>query len=238
MYLPIIMKIHIQKFLNNHIFEKSILILIFLNLIVFILDSLNSFHVAFNNYIRIFEISSIIIFTIEYFLRAISINHIKDLFKPMMLVDFFAVIPFYLSFVTVNTVFLRILRFSRILRILKVGRYSQALDNIINAFKARKEELVITFSIFAIGILLSAIFMYFAEYSAQPHVFSSIPKCIYFSIITFTSVGYGDITPVTHLGEVICSLTAIFGIALHGLFVGVIGMAFMAAFKNETKKEN
>lgn len=225
------MKQRIKNVLNNPIFEKSILGLIFLNLLVFVLDSITSFHQAFNDYVRIFEVSSIIIFTVEYCLRVITIDKFKDLFRPMMLIDFFAVMPYYLSFVTVNTVFLRIFRFSRILRVLKVGRYSQALDNISNAFKAKKEELVITFSIFAVGILLSAIFMYFAENSSQPQVFSSIPKCIYFSIITFTSVGYGDITPVTHMGEVICSLTAIFGIALHGLFVGVIGMAFMEAFK-------
>lgn len=231
------MKQKIKQLLNNQVFEKSIMMLIFLNLLVFILDSMVAFHNAFNDHIRRFEVISIAIFTVEYFLRVITIDKFKDLFKPMMLIDFFAVVPFYLSFVTVNTVFLRVLRFSRILRILKVGRYSQALDNIINAFKVRKEELIITFSIFAVGILLSAIFMYFAENSAQPNVFSSIPKCLYFSVITFTSVGFGDITPVTKFGEFICSLTAIFGIALHGLFVGVIGMAFMAAFKNEDKNE-
>lgn len=223
----------IKNFINNQIFEKSIMLLIFLNLIVFIFDSVVAFHNAFDTYIKAFEVFSIVIFTIEYLLRVITLDKFKDLFKPMLLIDFFAIVPFYLSFVTVNTVFLRILRFSRILRVLKIGRYSQAWDNIVEAFKARKEELIITFSIFAIGILLSAIFMYFAENPAQPEVFTSIPKCIYFSVITFTSVGFGDITPVTKFGEFICSLTAIFGIALHGLFVGVIGMSLMAAFKKE-----
>lgn len=116
-------------------------------------------------------------------------------------------------------------------------RYSQALDNILNAFKAKKEELIITLSVFCIGVLLSAILMYLAEHDAQPNVFTSIPQCIYFAIITFTSVGYGDITPVTKIGELVCSLTAIFGIGLHGLFIGVIGTAFINAFRgNEVNK--
>lgn len=209
--------------------EKPILILIVLNLVVFILDSMNSFHTNFNDYIRKFEVFSIVIFTVEYVLRVLTINNLKDLFKPMMLIDFFAVAPFYIN--STNTIFLRVLRFSRFLRVLKVSRYSQALNNIIDAFKAKKEELIITFSFFAVGILISAILMYLTEHDAQPYIFSSIPKCIYFAIITFTSVGYGDITPVTRLGEIVCSITAIFGIGIHGLFIGVIGTALMEALK-------
>nr|DAO32510.1 MAG TPA: Ion channel [Caudoviricetes sp.] len=209
--------------------EKPILILIVLNLVVFILDSMNSFHTNFNDYIRKFEVFSIVIFTVEYVLRVLTINNLKDLFKPMMLIDFFAVAPFYIN--STNTIFLRVLRFSRFLRVLKVSRYSQALNNIIDAFKAKKEELIITFSFFAVGILISAILMYLTEHDAQPYIFSSIPKCIYFAIITFTSVGYGDITPVTRLGEIVCSITAIFGIGIHGLFIGVIGTALMEVFK-------
>lgn len=209
--------------------EKPILILIVLNLVVFILDSMNSFHTNFNDYIRKFEVFSIVIFTVEYMLRVLTINNLKDLFKPMMLIDFFAVAPFYIN--STNTIFLRVLRFSRFLRVLKVSRYSQALNNIIDAFKAKKEELIITFSFLAVGILISAILMYLTEHDAQPHIFSSVPKCIYFAIITFTSVGYGDITPVTRLGEIVCSITAIFGIGIHGLFIGVIGTALMEVFK-------
>lgn len=221
----------INKLLNNQIFEKFILILILLNLLVYILDSISSFHTNYNDYVRKFEVFSIIIFTIEYILRVMVINNLKELFKPMMIIDFLAVVPFYLS--SVNTIFLRILRFSRLLRIAKINRYSQALSNIVNAFKKKKEELIITFSFFSTSILLSAILMYLAENSAQPDVFSSIPKCIYFAIITFTSVGYGDITPITKFGEIVCSITAIFGIGIHGIFIGVIGSAFIEALKTD-----
>ena len=120
--------------------KKVSFILIVLNLIVFIMDSVNSFHNMFSIQIKYFELFSIIIFTIEYLLRVIACNNFKDLFKPMMLIDFFAVIPYYLSFCPVNTVFLRIFRLSRLLRILKIGRYSQALENIKNAFIDKKKN--------------------------------------------------------------------------------------------------
>lgn len=222
---------YINKLLNNHTFEKSIMILIFLNLIIFVLDTVSSFHNAFSSYIKAFEVFSIAVFTVEYLLRLFSLEKFKDLFKPMMLIDFWAIFPYYLSFCPINTVFLRICRFARVIRILKIGRYSEALENIKNGFKSKKEELIITFSIFCIGILVSSILLYFAENPAQPELFSSIPKCFYFAIITFTSVGYGDISPATTAGKVISSITAILGIGLHGLFIGVIGAAFMQAFK-------
>ena len=213
--------------------EKPILILILLNLLVFILDTMQSFHACFYKFIQIFECVSVIIFTIEYLLRVISAKKITEIFKPMMLIDLVAILPYYISFLTVNTLFLRIFRLSRILRILKINRYSNAVDNIINAFKCKKEELIITFAIFFVGILISAILLYFAENHAQPEVFSSIPKTLYFSIITFTSVGYGDITAVTLFGKIIVSLSAILGVGLHGLFIGIIGSAFLSAFKKE-----
>lgn len=225
------LKNKINNILNNRIFEKSIFVLIILNLIIFIMDSVNTFHNTFLVQIKYFELFSIIIFSIEYLLRVIVCNNLRDLFKPMMLIDFFAVAPYYLSFCPVNTVFLRIFRLSRLLRILKIGRYSQALENIKNAFIDKKEELVITFSIFFIAILISSILMYLVENPAQPEVFTSIPKCFYFSIITFTSVGYGDISPITDLGKFLASIIAILGVGLHGLFIGVIGVALMNAFK-------
>lgn len=228
------MRNKINQLLNNILFEKTILLLICLSLIIFILDSINSFHNVFNVYIRKFEVFTIFVFTVEYILRVYTCKKITELFKPIMVIDFLAVAPFYLSFCSINTIFLRILRYSMLIRILKINRYSQALDNIISAFKSKKEELMITFSIFGVGILLSAILMYLTEYEAQPSNFSSIPKSLYFSIITFTTIGYGDVTPITTAGKVISCISAIFGVGLHGLFIGIIGTAFISAFKKES----
>ena len=229
------MKSQIKKILNNPYFENSIMALIILNLLVFVLDSMIIFHNAFSSLVSYFELVSVLIFTLEYIARVYTLDRFTNIFKPMMLIDFFAVIPYYFSFWTVNTVFLRVFRLSRLLRVLKIGRYSQAVDNIINGFKNKKEELIITLSIFCVGVLISSILIFIAEHDSQPEVFTSIPKCFYFSIITVTSVGYGDISPLTIFGKIICSITAILGIGLHGLFIGVIGAAFMHAFGKDNK---
>lgn len=227
------MKTKIKQILNNKFFEKTILLLIVFSLIVFILDSMQGFHLLFNRYIKMFEAFTIIVFTFEYLCRLIVINKLSDIFKPYMIIDLFAILPFYLSYTSVNTVFLRMFRFSRFLRVLKIGRYSKAFDNIVQGFKSKKEELIITFTIFAVGVLLTAILMYLAENEVQPQVFSSIPKCLYFSVITFTTIGYGDVTPITTLGKVVACMCAVFGVGLHGLFIGIIGSAFIQAFRKD-----
>ena len=100
---------------------------------------------------------------------------------------------------------------------MKISRYSKAIDNIVRAFKSKKDELIVTVSIFAISILIASILMYIVENPVQPEVFSSIPKCFYFSIITFTSVGYGDISPISDLGKMLASLLATKYISFKGL---------------------
>ena len=113
---------------------------------------------------------------------------------------------------------------------MKISRYSKAIDNIVRAFKSKKDELIVTVSIFAISILIASILMYIVENPVQPEAFSSIPKCFYFSIITFTSVGYGDISPISDLGKMLASLLATIGVGFHGLFIGIFSVAMIDAF--------
>ena len=166
----------LRSFIDNYHVEKFIMVLIILNLINFVLDTMQSFHAIFGDWVHRFEVFSIIVFTVEYLCRIITIDRFKDIFKPMMLIDLFAILPFYLTFCSINTIFLRIFRLSRLIRLLKIGRYSNALNNIVQAFKEKKEELIITLSIFLIAILVASILMYIAENPVQPEVFSSIPK--------------------------------------------------------------
>ncbi|MBR2526160.1 ion transporter [bacterium] len=233
------LKEKLKSLIESHHIEKFIMVLIALNLITFILDTMQSVHNILGEIFHGFEVISIIIFTVEYLCRVITLDRFKDIFKPMMLIDLFAILPFYLTFCSINTIFLRIFRLSRLIRLLKIGRYSNALNNIIQAFKEKKEELIITLSIFLTAILIASILMYIAENPVQPEVFSSVPKCFYFSIITFTSVGYGDISPISDFGKAVASITAILGVGLHGLFIGIFSVALMNAFskKDENKEE-
>lgn len=229
------MKKKIKKILNNPTICKFLIFLILANLAIFIADTDANFSHKYSNIIYYFEIISITIFTIEYSLRIISLDKLEDVFKPLMIVDLLAILPFYLSFIKINAIFLRVLRMFRLLRIFKVSRYTDAFKNIKNGFASHKNELVVTGLIFFSGVIISSTLMYYAEGQINPTSFGSIPRSFWWSIITFTSVGYGDVYPITTIGKVIASFTAIIGIGLHGLLIGIIGAAFMEILN---KKEN
>lgn len=225
------MKQQIRKILTNKYVDNFLIILILLNFVVFIFQTDVNFYNSYKIYIANFELVSITIFTVEYILRVISLEKFKDIFKPMMIVDFFAIFPYYMSFVTVNTVFLRALRLFRLFRIAKLARYTTALERIKKAFLKHKDEIVITAIFFLIGLTIASILIYFAENQTGNKAFSSIPSSFWWSVVTFTSVGYGDTYPVTTIGKFVGAFTAIMGVGLHALLIGVIGAAFMDATK-------
>lgn len=225
------MKQQIRKFLANKYVDNFLIGLILLNFIIFIFQTDINFYNSFKIYIAKFELVSIIIFTIEYILRIISLEKLKDVFKPMMIVDFLAVFPYYMSFVTVNTVFLRTLRLFRLLRIAKLARYTTALERIKKAFLKHKDEIVVTAMLFLISLTIASILIYFAENQTGNKAFLSIPSAFWWAVVTFTSVGYGDTYPVTTIGKFIGAFTAIMGVGLHALLIGVVGAAFVDATK-------
>ena len=204
-----------------------------LNFFCYIFQTDADFAALYGAYVNQLEMISVFIFTAELALRVICVERWRDLFKPMMVVDFLAVIPYYLSFVSANTVILRILRLSRLMRVAKLARYSSALRRINKAFARRKDELIITAMFFVIGLTAISIGIYYAESGTNNPSFSSIPNAFWWSIITCTSVGYGDAYPITVLGKFVGGFAAVLGVALHALLIGVVGAAFIDVTKNE-----
>ncbi len=227
------MKAKINQFLENKHVDNFLIALILFNFIVFIFQTDINFYNNFKSFINKFELVSIIIFTIEYILRLISLKNPLDIFKPMMIIDFLAVFPYYLSFVTVNTVFLRILRVFKVLRIAKLARYTKAFEKIKKSFAKRKDELIVTLIIFIIGLTIASIAIYFAENQTGNPAFQSIPKSFWWAVVTCTSVGYGDTYPITTIGKFIGAFSAIMGVGLHALLIGVVGAAFIEITKEE-----
>lgn len=227
------MKNKIRAFLLNKYVDGFLIGLILLNFVVFIFQTDANFYASCKILIDKFEFISVVIFTIEYFLRVITLNSFKDLFKFMMIIDFFAIFPYYLSLVTVNTTFLRILRVFRIFRLAKLARYTTAFLRIKKALFKHKDELILTTGIFIIGLTLAAITIYFAESKTGNTAFSSIPNSYWWAVLTFTNVGYGDTYPETTFGKFIGAFTAIMGVGIHALLIGVIGAAFIDATKKD-----
>ena len=150
---------------------------------------------------------------------------------PFALVDLMAILPFYLGvlpfylpFIGVNWTFLRVLR---LFRIAKIGRYSNAVQITMNVVRSRKEQLGAIFYIFALILVMAATMMFYAEHEAQPEVFSSIPATMWWAIITLTTVGFGDVVPITDLGRVIGGLVAILGIMFYALPTAILGAGFV-----------
>jgi voltage-gated potassium channel len=132
--------------------------------------------------------------------------------------------------------FVRVLRLLRLSRLIKLGRYSDSLKTLGNVFKGKKEELLITAFALAILLILASSLMYFAENEVQPQAFSSIPAAMWWGIATLTTVGYGDIYPVTTLGKLMGSVIAVLGIGMFALPAGILSSGFAEKIKKAERR--
>jgi len=191
---------------------------------------------------------SIAIFTIEYLLRlwTCTINNrfrdplmgrIRFALTPLALVDLMAILPFYLPMlIPFDLRFIRAVRLFRLFRLFKIGRYSRSLRTIGNVLKSKKEDLFITvFTVFILLVVASSL-MYFVENEAQPEAFSSIPTAMWWGVITLTTVGYGDIYPVTMAGKILGSIISILGIGIFALPTGILASGFAEEIQKRRAK--
>jgi voltage-gated potassium channel len=145
-----------------------------------------------------------------------------------MLIDLMAILPFYLPFLLpADLIFLRSARLMRLMRVLKLGRYSDAIQVFFRVVRLKKEQLVVAG--FGVGILLifASSLMYYFEHEAQPSVFGSIPHAMWWAIITLTTVGYGDVYPVTDMGRFLAAVIALLGIGMFALPAGILSAGFV-----------
>jgi voltage-gated potassium channel len=219
-------------------FEIFLIALIVANALVVSLDSVARLATAYGRYFQAFEMVSVAVFTVEYTLRIWAApedpryaeNPLRDRLRyvlhPYMLIDLIAIVPAYVA-LFVPVVDLRILRLFRLFRLLKIARYSPAVTTLIHVLSLERRALFGTLLLLICIMCLSAEGMYVIEGTVQPKAFGDLPTCMYWAIITLTTVGYGDITPVTALGRAWAGITAVFGLGLFALPVGIIASAFM-----------
>lgn len=225
---------------NNRVgrwFDRMILSLIAINLLAVILETLPDLEAGWRVVFLVIETVSIGIFTVEYILRLWSSvenpgydkplsGRVRFALRPMMLIDLLAIVPAYLPFIGVDTRHLRGLRLMRVFQLLKIGRYSRSLQTMSRVFLIKREELIITLSALVILLVIASSLMYYAEHEAQPDNFSSIPATIWWAVITVSTVGYGDVVPVTVLGRAIASVIALLGVGLFALPAGIVASGF------------
>ena len=150
------------------------------------------------------------------------------------MIHLFAILPFYLPlFFKFDLRVLRILRLFRLLRILKLGRLSKSLQTITSVLKESKSELGITIFVAFILMILSSTLMFYVENEVQPEKFENIGQAMWWSVATLTTVGYGDIYPITGLGKILSSIIALVGIGFVALPTGIISSAFISRMQSQ-----
>ncbi|MFH1321258.1 MAG: ion transporter [Bacteroidota bacterium] len=207
-------------------FDVALIIAILLSVFAVMLESVEAFKNKFGSLLYYIEWFFTIIFTIEYIARIISIGKPwRYIFSFHGLVDFFAVIPTYLSIIFPPMSFLlniRTIRLLRIFRILKLVRYLNAARILSDAIMASREKIAVFLGVVFTIVIIAGTFMYIVE--GPEHGFTSIPKGIYWAIVTVTTVGYGDILPSTILGQVMATILMIMGYGIIAVPTGIVGV--------------
>lgn len=222
-------------------------VVISLNTVAIILGTVPQIYKQYHRLFFDFEIFSVIVFTIEYFLRVWSCveepnyqgaikGRLKFIFSAWGLIDLLSILPFYLSFLMTDLGFIRILRLLRMLRLFRVSRYFHALRVIQNVIKEKQEELILSFVFIVFMLIISSSIVYYIEYPIQPDKFRSIPEAMWWGVNAMTTVGYGDLHPITPLGKFLGGLIAILGVAIFALPTGILASGFAEYIRGNNTK--
>jgi voltage-gated potassium channel len=235
--------------LTSRVVDIFIIGLILINVLAVILQSVEALNLRYHRLFWRFEVFSIIVFTIEYILRLWSCTasgnytgaiagRIRYALAPLALVDLFAILPFYIPVVIpFDLRFIRVVRLFRLFRLFKLSRYTTADRLILNVLKDKKEELIISLIVITILLIFASTLMYLIENTAQPEVFSSIPASLWWGVATLTTVGYGDLYPITPLGKFLGAIISILGIGMFALPAGIFASGFAQEIQKRRKKE-
>lgn len=222
---------------KGKIFDYSIQVLILLSLVSFSFETLPDNSPATREFLKVFEYFCVIIFSIEYVVRIyVSEKPLKYIFSFYGIIDLLSILPFYLTS-TIDLRAFRIFRIFRIFRAFKLIRYNKALRRFSIAFTIIREEVILFIMVTLILVFLSASGIYFFENEAQPEVFSSLFASLWWAIVTLTTVGYGDVFPITVGGKIFTFFILILGIGVVTIPAGLVATALTKARTLEEKEE-
>lgn len=225
---------------GGRIFDVVLFIAILASIVLVMLESVESFDKKYHNFLNISEWVITILFSFEYVARIVSIKKpLKYVFSFYGMIDLLSTIPKYLSFILLgshNLAALRALRLLRVFRILKLARYIGASNRLLVALRASKAKIgVFLFFLVIICIILGTV-MYMIE--GAENGFNSIPRSVYWAIVTLTTVGYGDIAPGTPVGQFIASIIMIMGYSIIAIPTGIVSSEILKSEKIHTNTQS
>lgn len=237
----------------GNLFGTLVILLIVLNMVAIILESIKSLQADYHWLFNAFENFCLIVFTIEYLVRVITADikypqykgvrpFLKYVFSFMAIVDLLAILPSLLLVVLpqgmlADLQFIRMLRIMRVFRVLKITRYSSSLKMMGEVLKDKRSDLSITIFVTFVLMIISSTLMYYAEHTTQPDQFPDIVHAFWWAVATLTTVGYGDVYPVTALGKILSGIIAILGIGLVALPTGILSSAFVDRMEAQKRKK-
>lgn len=222
-----------------HYFNIFMTGLIIGNVLVVILETSAPLHAQFYPVFFAIDIISIVIFTIEYFLRLWIctidptfqqpvVGRLRYAVTPFALIDLFAFLPFYIPFIIpLDLRFIRVLRLFRIIRLLKLGRYSDSMKLFSRVISRAKDQLLLVLTVLFVFLVMASTFMYYAEHEAQPEKFGSIPDAMWWAIVTLGTVGYGDAYPITPVGKIFGAVVITICIAVFALPAAILSSGYI-----------
>jgi voltage-gated potassium channel len=222
-------------------FDIGLLVLIVLSVIVVMMESSEDLYIKYGHIFDVLEWVFTVLFTIEYVLRLwVTIRPWKYALSFYGLIDLIAILPSYLSYFLAGTqyfVIIRILRLLRVFRIFKLGKFLTEGEQLRRALIAsRNKIMVFLFTVILLVVLIGSV-MYIVEGGSNDG-FSSIPRSIYWAIVTLTTVGYGDITPQTSIGQFLSAVVMIMGYAILAVPTGIVTSEIMNVDKGKSKFTN
>lgn len=221
--------------------------LIILNMVAVVIDTVQSIRVQWHHELYIFELISVVIFTLEYLMRL----YVSDLTHPAKtragsvlrfmgstygIIDLCAILPFYIPLLFhIDAESLSLLLLLRFARIFKINRYNNSTNLILSVIKEKRSQLATTFFVAFILLVISSVLMYHVEGKVQPDNFPNIVAAFWWAISTLTTVGYGDVVPVTGLGKLISGLLAFLGLGIVALPTGIISSGFLEKSRDKSE---
>ena len=222
----------------SRLVDIGLSVLVFVNVIAVSLETVDSLHRAYAGLFWWIETVSVTLFSVEYVLRFWSVAAAADergisslkarlsyVFSPTGIIDLIAILPSLLPLLF-GSIDLRWLRILRLARLFKFSHYTSALEDLISSVRRERQSFVATIYLLFLALMISSTLIYVFEHDLQPDYFGSIPESMWWSFVTLTTVGYGDVVPITAAGRAVAAMTALMGVCVVALLTGIVATGF------------